>query len=191
VFALSRDAGTGHVHHLLMTSSMSVAMMSPLAIPVCVSAGRSSLWCTSSRCIAAAYGAFIGAWIAAGAVLHVVTEVAVRIAPAEAVAVVLATWCALDVMSRRRSVRLSACAVSRPLFPGSAGVRAVDLGAVAASRCVSTCWAPMALAVAQPTLGVPVAVVIVSERVLAPRNRWSIAVAFCAMTAWIVVANWR
>ena len=82
VLALSRTNGDGHLHHLLAIGAMAVAMMSPLALPVCVAAARSSLWRTSTRCVVAAFAAFIGVWIAAGAVLHVTTELAAGLVPA-------------------------------------------------------------------------------------------------------------
>jgi predicted metal-binding membrane protein len=191
VLLFSRTNGHGHIHHLLVNSAMTVAMMSPLAVALCVAAARSSLWSASTQCVLAAFATFIGAWIAAGAVLHVLTELAIEVAPAGVVAVGLATWCAIDVASRRRTRRLSACFVSRPLFPNSSTLGAIDLGATAASRCLGTCWAPMALAVTQPALGVPVSALIVLERLITPRPRWSITAVFGLVAAWGLAATWR
>ena len=191
MLVLSHGEGRGHLHHLLVVTAMSVAMMSPLAIPLCVTAARSSLWSTATRCVVVGFAAFVGAWIATGAVLHLLTEVAIAIATPGAVVFVLAAWCAIDVMSRRRAARLTACAVTRPLFPRSSTVRVADLGVVAASRCMATCWAPMALAVAQPGLAVPVSGVIVLERLITPRPRWSMVIAYGLGAAWGLASIWR
>ncbi|MFM2077894.1 MAG: hypothetical protein RJA49_1784 [Actinomycetota bacterium] len=178
VAVVARTQGQGHAHHLLGVAAMSVAMMSPLAYPACLAAARSSVWTSSARCVTVAFTAFLAVWIAAGSVLHVLTELVLDVVPRATFATALAAWCAVDTVSRRRAERLAACAVTRPLPPGAATAGAIDLGETSGLRCVATCWAVMALAVALPVLAVPVAVVIVVERLVEPRPRWALAALF-------------
>jgi predicted metal-binding membrane protein len=191
VALLARTHGHGHAHHLLGIAAMSVAMMSPLAYPACLAAARSSLWPSSSRCVAAAFGAFLAVWVAAGSVLHVATELVLAVVPTAALAAALAGWCAVDAVSRRRTQRLSACAVTRPLLPGAATSGAIDLGATSGLRCLGTCWAVMALAVALPVLAVPVAAIILVERLVEPRPRWTMATAFALVAVAALATIWR
>jgi hypothetical protein len=187
VTVASGIGGHGHVHHLLVTSAMTLAMMGPLGLPVCVAASRSSLWTASARAAVVAFATFIAVWIAVGGALHVATELAIAAAPGGAVAVALALWCAADASSRPRDRRLAACAVSRPLLPHAPLSGAIDLGATAAARCVATCWAPMALAVAHPALGVPVSAAILLERFVTPRPRWLLTVGFGLVSIGVLV----
>jgi predicted metal-binding membrane protein len=191
VLVLSRTNGDGHLHHLLVIGAMAVAMMSPLALPVCVAATRSSLWHTSTRCVIASFAAFISIWVAAGAVLHVTTELAVGLAPAGLLFAGLAGWCAFDAVSRRRARLLAACTVSRPLLPRSPTACAADLGAASAVRCFGTCWAPMALVVTQPLLAVPISALIVLERLVTPRPRWPMAAVYGLGALWGIAMIWR
>lgn len=182
--------GHGHVHHLLVTSAMTLAMMGPLGLPVCVAASRSSLWATSGQAVVVAFATFVAAWIAVGGALHVGTELIIAATPTGAVAMGLALWCAVDTASRRRDRRLAACAVSRPLLPQAPLSGAIDLGATAAARCVATCWAPMALAVAYPAVGVPVSAAILLERFVNPRPRWLLTVGFGVVAIGVAVITW-
>ena len=182
--------GHGHVHHLLVTSAMTLAMMGPLGLPVCVAASRCSLWAVSARAVVVAFGTFIAVWIAVGGALHVGTELSIAATPTGAVGIALALWCAVDVSSRRRDRRLAACAVSRPLLPHAPLSGAIDLSAAAAARCVATCCAPMALAVAHPALGVPVSAAILLERFVTPRPRWLLTTGFGLVAIGTAVITW-
>ncbi len=169
---------------------MTLAMMGPLGLPVCVAASRSSLWHVSARAVVVVFATFVAVWIAVGAALHLATELVIAAAPTGAVALGLALWCAVDVSSRRRDRRLAACSVSRPLLPHAPLSGAIDLGATAAARCVTTCWAPMALAVARPALGVPVSMAILLERFVTPRPRWLLTVGFGLVAGAVVIITW-
>lgn len=191
VVLVGRSPGHGHVHHLLGVTAMSIAMMSPLAYPACLAAARSSLWSSSAQCVLAAFAAFLAVWVAAGAVLHVGTELLLAAMSPAAVTAALALWCAFDALSRRRAQRLAACVRTRPLLPGAATSGAIDLGATAGLRCLGTCWAVMALAVAIPALAIPVAAVILVERLVEPRPRWALAAAFALVAVAAMTTIWR
>jgi predicted metal-binding membrane protein len=172
---------SGHTHHLLGIAAMSVAMMSPLAIPVCQVTARRTIWQMTNRCVLVTYVAFVGVWVAAGAALHVLAEATMVVVPERVLVVLLATWCGVDAMTRRRSVRIAACSVARPAVPGAPLLGAVELGASAGRACVGTCAAVMALSVVEPSLMVPASVVVLVERVVQPPPRACIALAFGAV----------
>ncbi len=184
-----RGGDGGHAHHLLLAGTMAVAMMAPLAVPLCASAARATEWHHAGGAVASSFATFTGVWVAAGAVMHVGTEALMTLAPGRVVASALAGWAAIEVASRRRTSRLDACAWARPVFPGARTSGAVDAAAVAARRCVGTCWAPMALTAVDQRAAVVVAVsaAVVAERVVAPRPRLVVTAVFVVLA---VVAGW-
>jgi Predicted metal-binding integral membrane protein (DUF2182) len=187
--ALRLAGGGGHARHLLLAGTMAVAMMAPLAVPSCAAAARATEWQHAARGVMVSFATFASVWVAVGAVMHVGTEAVAALAPGRVVAVALAGWAAFDAASRRRASRLEACAVTRPVLPGARTWGSADAAAVAARRCVGTCWAPMALTVVDPRAVVLVVVsaALVAERVVAPRPRLPVAGAFALLA---VLAAW-
>ena len=152
-------AGHAHVHakggpgwatSVTATLAMTVAMMSPLAIPGARHVSLTSFWDRRHRSQAAFLAGYLGTWVAAAALLALAVDAVARVAgDGAAVAMafgVAATWQLAPAKRRalKRCRRTAALA--------SAGWEAtrdcIRYGAGSGGRCVVTCWGLMAGAAA-------------------------------------------
>lgn len=182
-------APAGHAGHAAEAALMAAAMMAPLALPVAAAAARTVAWRRAGAAVAVAVAVFAALWALAGVALHVAGETAVAVADGRVVVAYLGAWCALEAASRRRAERLAACDGWRPIFPGAALAGVADASARATARGVATCWAPMAVTAVdpRPATVAAVSVLVLAERLVVPRPRWGLAVAYGLVAA---VATW-
>ena len=173
--------------HLLGSSSMTLAMMGPLAIPLAATVRRSALWTAAGGAVASALGTYLGLWLAAGSALHLLADGLVAVTGTTPLAAVLALVCAADAASRGRYRRVDGCRLSRPLLPSAPRLDAARLGADAFRPCLTTCWAPMALSVVVPATAVPLSVLLIVERALLPRPRRLLVAAHLLLAGAVVL----
>jgi len=128
---------------------MVAAMMTPVALPWVRHVGRNSVRGRRIRAMAIYLSTFLGVWIAAGTEAVVGWTVAasqIGVPTHLAVSVVLLGVAAWELGGAKRQALLR-CGVTVPLPP--AGWRAdrgcIRFGLFGARRCVTTCWAWMAL----------------------------------------------
>lgn len=156
----------GHARHLEMALAMTLAMMSPMAVPLCRVTARATLWWQAPRTVLAALAAYLSVWCLASTVLHLGSELVMPVLTTLEATVCLTLWCvALQILPGRQQV-LAACAVTRPVRPDHPMPDAAGWGVRAAGRCVTSCLVPMALTAVHPT---PAAVVGVGALLLVER----------------------
>jgi predicted metal-binding membrane protein len=143
---------------------MVAAMMTPVALPWVRHVGRNSVRGRRIRAMAIYLSTFLGVWIVAGAAAVVGWTVAASqfgVPSRPAVSIALLGAAAWEIGGAKRRALLR-CGVTVPLPP--AGWRAdrgcIRFGLFEARRCVTTCWALMALmiVIGQMTIA-PMAVV--------------------------------
>lgn len=178
----------GHVHHVAMALAMTLAMMSPMAVPLCRVIARATLWWKAPRTVLVALAAYLSVWCLASAVLHIGSELVMPGLTTLGATVCLTLWCvALQILPGRARV-LAACAVTRPVRPDRVVRDASGWGVRAAGRCVTSCLVPMALTAVHPT---PAAVggvgaLLLVERFSEPLPRGALVVPYIVLGAVLI-----
>lgn len=159
---LAASGSAGHDHALGLGGShsfavglawwaaMAVAMMVPVTLAAVRHVALSSSWPRRHRAVAVFLAAFLGVWVAVGALLVAVNGMVVaRFGPAVTVVVAFAAAAAWQLSATKRRW-LRRCGRTVPLAPR--GWRAdwdcARFGAGAGWSCVVSCWALMAATVA-------------------------------------------
>jgi Predicted metal-binding integral membrane protein (DUF2182) len=178
----------GHVRHVEMALAMTLAMMSPMAVPLCRVVARATLWWQAPRTVLVALAAYLCVWCLASMVLHIGSALVMPGLTILGATVCLTSWCvALQILPGRARV-LAACAVTRPVRPGRGMRDATGWGVRAAGRCVTSCLVPMALTAVHPT---PAAVggvgaLLLVERFSEPLPRGTLVVPYIALGAVLI-----
>jgi hypothetical protein len=140
------------VGHLAMVVAMTMAMMSPYAVPLARAVARATLWWQATQAVVVAVATFLGLWCVVSAALHLAgTAVSLTLGSRAALAL-LALVCAVVVQRRGRTALLRACAVTRPVRPAHPARDAGRWAALAGGRCVRVCALPMTLMAIEPSL---------------------------------------
>lgn len=146
------DDVSEHLHHVSAVVGMTLAMMSPFALPLGRAVSRATVWWEAPRAVAVAVLVFVGVWCVAAAGLHVVGELlSVALTPVGALAV-LSVLCALGQIGRRRTALLDGCQLTQPVLPGTPERGAASWGLLAVGRCVRVCAVPMTVMALAPGL---------------------------------------
>jgi hypothetical protein len=146
------DAGH-HLHHLLMIVGLTLIMMSPFVFPLLATVARTTLWWEATPAVAAAWAGFLGIWCVAAAGMHLAGELMALLLTSRGAVAALTVTCVAAQLSRRHAALLGACALTRPMRPGRPVAGGLSWGAVAVSRCIRVCAAPMTLMALSPGLG--------------------------------------
>jgi len=173
--------GHGVLDAVLVGAGMALAMMAPLAIPMCGTVARASLWWRRRPNVVVALAAFLGVWIVTAVGLHVlVAWLALPPLLAVAVASIAAVLCAARQFDRRHDRRIARCHRTRPLRPRRAQRDAARWGLDASAQCLRVCALPMLVTalVAGWAVVVAVTAVLCFERHYYPRPRQAIARAY-------------
>lgn len=182
--------GASHEVHAVEMGLMTVAMMGILAVPLAAAVHHRVSWTAARGAVAAAVGTFLALWAATSLALHGVVDLATLALGPVIPWLVIGGWVIVEAPSRARARRLDGCGVSRPILPSAPLAHASLFGAAVFRRCVVTCWAPMMLAVIEPIVAVPVTVVLAVERLVSPRPRHLIMVAYVVVGATPPVLWW-
>jgi hypothetical protein len=151
LLAVPEDAPS-QAGRILMIIGMTLAMMSPFAVPLGRAVARATLWWHAPAAVAVALLVFLGIWSVAAAGMHLIGEaLAVVITPAGAIAV-LATGCIGAQIGHRRLRLLAACQVTQPIYQDQHVRGAARWSGRAAARCIRACAVPMTLTAVQPSL---------------------------------------
>jgi hypothetical protein len=140
------------VGQLAMVVAMTLAMMSPYAVPLARAVARATLWWQATQAVVVAVVTFFGLWCVASAVLHLAGTAMSLTVGSRAALALLALVCAIVVQRRGRTALLQACAVTRPVRPAHPARDAGRWAALAGGRCVRVCAAPMTLMAIEPSL---------------------------------------
>jgi hypothetical protein len=147
-------AGPSHLHHVAAISAMTLAMMSPLAIPLVRTVSSTSTWWRVRRAVLLAFAAFALTWMSIGLALHVVVEALSEPAgrPARVAGAALVAFALLQLHPRRK-LQVLRCGRPRALRARgwTAEVDCLHLGADTAARCGQVCGLPMLAMVAVPS----------------------------------------
>jgi cell division protein FtsW (lipid II flippase) len=182
----------GWEHHLLMIIGMTLAMMSPFAIPLCRAVARATLWWHADVAVVVALLVFVTVWTLTGGVLHLAVGALSLIITPTVTIVVLALCCAAIQIGRRRARLLNACQFTRPLRPGRHVRVPAQWAGLAAARCVRVCALPMALTAVQPGLAgfAVVAALLWVERIAhRPQLRVWLAIGYLGLGAALVATQ--
>lgn len=187
------DHAHGHVQHLIMIISMTLAMMSPFAIPLGRAVAGATLWWHAPTAVLAALLVFLGVWCMAAAGMHLIGEVlGLLITPVGAIAL-LTAWCFATQIGRGR-LRVLACQVTQPIHSDRHIRGATSWAGLATARCMRACAAPMTLTAVQPSLTgfAAVAILLWVERFAArPQLRLPLAVAYLGIGVSMVLGMWH
>jgi hypothetical protein len=160
------DHGPSQAGSILMIIGMTLAMMSPFAVPLGRAVARATLWWHAPAAVVVALLVFLGIWSLAAAGMHLIGEaLAVMITPAGAIAL-LATGCIGAQIGHRRQRLIAACQVTQPIYQDQHVRGAARWSGLAAARCIRACAVPMTLAAVKPSLAgfTAVAVLLWAER---------------------------
>ena len=137
---------------ILMIIGMTLAMMSPFAVPLGRAVARATLWWHAPAAVAVALLVFLGIWSLAAAGMHLIGETLARvITPAGAIAL-LAMGCIGAQIGHRRLRLIAACQVTQPIYQDQHVRGAARWSGLAAARCIRACAVPMTLTAVQPSL---------------------------------------
>lgn len=175
------EADAGHGSHVAEMIVMTLAMMGLLALPLADAVHRRAPWTIAGRAVGLAVTVFLGLWAATAVALHGLTDLAVHALGPTVLWLAIGGLVVVDAPSRARARRLDECGVSRPLLPSAVQAHAGLFGVDVFRRCVLTCWAPMALAVIEPIVVVPVTVILAVERLASPRPRSLVTAAYAVV----------
>jgi hypothetical protein len=188
------DHAHGHVRHLTMIISMTLAMMSPFAIPLGRAVSRATLWWHAPAAVLVALLVFFGLWSMAAAGMHFMGDVlGLLITPAGAIAL-LTAWCVGSQIGRGRLRMLAACQVTQPIHSGQHIRGAAHWAGLASARCLQACAAPMTLTAVQPSLAgfAAVAILLWVERFAGRQHlRLPLALAYLGIGVAMVLAVWH
>lgn len=150
--ALHRDLGEGHAAHrglaaVLVWTVMSVAMMTPVALPALRYVALNSLRGRRRRSMTAFAGAYLAVWIAVGSAATAAVAATAALpgmTGGRLFAGTLAVAALWQVTGEKRRA-LNACGRAVPIRPFGARADAscARYGAMEAWRCVRACWALM------------------------------------------------
>ena len=183
----------GHIGHLVMIVGMTLAMMSPLAIPLGRAVAGSTLWWQARAAVLVALTLFLGLWGLAAAAMHLVAEVLGLVMTQTGAIALLAVGCIAVQIGRGRLRLLVACRVTQPIYPNRHLRSAAHWAGLASGRCMRVCATPMMLSAVQPSLAcfAAVAVLLWVERFAArPALRVPLALGYLGIAVALVLTSW-
>jgi hypothetical protein len=181
----------GHPGHALMAGAMVLAMMSPMAIGLCLASARASLWWQAASNSATALGSFLVLWWLTAVALHASADLLAAACGAGVLCAAASAWCVAGQIGHGRDRALARCDVGSPIRPEHRLGDAAAWGVVAARRCVRTCVAPMALTALHPSLPVIsiVTLLLLGERLRQPRPRYLLGAAYAGLGAVLTIGS--